>query len=78
MSKPAVRYDAMQLFRFFPSEMTDETIAEVLGISRHTVRKWKYGNGTSLSTFEADRYAIRAGVHPSAVWGQSWWVGAGE
>jgi len=67
------RYPAHELLRFVDPEMSDHTLAEVLGVTVVTVRTWKRANRANLiNAYDADRYATRLGLHPWMVWGDSW------
>lgn len=46
--------------------------AQLLGVNRRQVYRWRE---TGVSWAQADELAIRAGLHPSSVWGRSWWDG---
>lgn len=49
---------------------SDERKAELLGVSRQTVRRWRR---KGLSEWQADRCAVRLGTHPALIWGQDRW-----
>ena len=67
------RYDPRALLVLVWGEHDDDcTIAARLGVGRAQVLRWRKGN-TRLDQYAADRLAIRAGYHPSLVWGQQWW-----
>ena len=62
------RYPAAALCADIPDAYNGIAIfAERLGVQRHTIHAWKR-RGTLLSVYEADRYAIRLGHHPSHYW----------
>ena len=63
----ARHFPATELLKMFRPETEDTIIAQSLGIHPQIVRKWKYKN-TQINQWFADKYAIRLGVHPSAVW----------
>lgn len=46
---------------------TQLAAAEVLGIDPNSVNRWRL-DGIKLSTWQADRYAIRIGQHPAMIW----------
>ena len=50
-------------------------MAEVLGVDRRQIQRWHH---TGLSFTQADRYAVRAGVHPVEVWGSELWFAGVE
>ncbi|CAB4144156.1 hypothetical protein UFOVP1296_71 [uncultured Caudovirales phage] len=59
------------LMRYFTPDMNDAIIAHALGTSRNRVRDFRKPN-FHLTWLEADRYAIRIGLHPFFVWGDLW------
>jgi len=61
------QFPATELLRMFRPETEDITVAQALGIHPQIVRKWKYKD-TQINQWFADKYAIRLGLHPSAVW----------
>jgi hypothetical protein len=50
--------------------VSDDTIANILGVARRTVLRWRH-NG--LTWDSADKAAITLGSHPAILWGQRWW-----
>lgn len=72
MSRPAYQFPIQRLIEKM-GDSDDQTAAEVLGVSLHTFRRWKYMGKTTLCAWQADRYACRIGLHPSSVWGRQWW-----
>ena len=51
-------------------------LAETCGVSHDTVYHWTRNGGVPET--QADRIAIRLGVHPSAIWGDAWFALAYE
>lgn len=47
-------------------------IAPIIGVDPGQVIRWKR---TGLLIDQADRIAIRFGVHPTAIWGDAFWAG---
>lgn len=70
---PAVRFEAIRILDLWSDDTSIRSIARQLGIERATIHRWKYKN-IHISRWEADRLAIRAGVHPAEVWGSQWWL----
>lgn len=62
---------AENLLNCFSADMNDATIALALGTSRHRVHDFRKHN-FHITWLEADRYAIRIGLHPFFVWGDLW------
>lgn len=63
-----VRYPAINLCQEIPDTYNGVAIfAERIGVQRATIHVWKRGHST-LSVYEADRYAITLGHHPSHYW----------
>jgi len=53
----------------------DCSVARRLGVNRAQILRWRKGH-VRLDTWQADRLAIRAGYHPSLIWGNLWWENA--
>lgn len=73
MGRPA----GLRLFPLAPllerSGFSQGALADRAGVDRRTVcRKVHEG----LTEAQADVWAVRCGLHPSAVWGQLWWATA--
>ena len=45
--------------------------ARVLGVHRRQVYRWR---ASGVTWAQADELAVRIGLHPSAVWGATWWL----
>jgi len=63
---PQPRYQALQLVRLTPG-LSDTKTAIIFGTHRSTVLRWRNPR-TMLDQWEADRYAIHIGKHPSEIW----------
>ena len=63
----ARQFPAKNLLRFFNSETDDRTKASALGVNPHVVWQWEERN-IKINQWYADKYAVRIGLHPSAVW----------
>ena len=48
-------------------------IASLCGVARETVYRWRDGTTTTITPGDADRMAIRMGMHPAEIWGDDWW-----
>lgn len=59
------------LMRRYRNEPDPNKIAEELGCSRATVYKY-LNNKRKIHFRDADRYAIRLGLHPFLIWGDEW------
>ena len=55
------------LFDHFPPGTTNATIAQQIGAELNTVVQWR-SQPRLLDTYQADRYAINMGEHPSMIW----------
>jgi hypothetical protein len=64
-------FPAADLLACFTSDMNDRTIAEAIGTSRKRVHDFHKPN-YHITWLEADRYAIRMGLHPLYIWGDLW------
>lgn len=62
---------ADKLLARFPADLTDTLIAEILGVTRGRIQQLRRPAAT-LRWLDADRYAIRLGVHPAEIWGWLW------
>ncbi len=51
----------------WPPNTSAKLIAEVLGVSRITISQWRNKN-RGLSIWQADKYAIKLGMHPQQIW----------
>jgi hypothetical protein len=63
---PQPRYPAHQLVNIF-GDMSTTQIAIKFGVNRMSISRWRNPK-TMLNQWEADRYAIRIGKHPSEIW----------
>ena len=63
----AKQFPAEELLRMFSDTTSISAIAEAVGADFHTVYKWKHKN-IHINQWYADKYAIRLGLHPSAIW----------
>lgn len=59
------------LFRFCGTDM-NRHLAEHLGITENTVANWIRHGG--VPDKYADHFAVKLGVHPSAIWGDAWFA----
>lgn len=69
MAEP--RFTLEPLERYLETTDSAET-ATVLDLPKRTVQRYRQ---FGLSLVQADRLAIRAGIHPCLIWGTAWWVG---
>ena len=60
-------FPAREIIRMFSPETSTQRIAEAVGADWHTVTKWKSAD-IRINQWFADKYAVRIGVHPSAIW----------
>ena len=63
---PQPKYQAAKLMRLTPG-LSDTKAAIVFGVHRATVLRWR-NLQTMLDQWDADRYAVRLGKHPSEIW----------
>jgi hypothetical protein len=67
------------LMDLFFEDTPVQEIADRLGITPATVRKWQKDPDKTINYNIADRIAIKGlGMHPANVWGELWWVPEGE
>lgn len=60
-------FSAMKLIESFNPDTSHISIGEAFGLSRSTIYKWQQRK-IMLSVWQADKYAIKIGLHPSEVW----------
>lgn len=51
-------------------ETRTRTLTETLGVTRRALHFFR---SDGLSIKQADKFALRAGLHPAQVWGVEWW-----
>ena len=69
-------FDPTPVLARFDLEATNSEIAEILGVSRETVQRWRNGRA-GIDPNLADKLAVhRLGVHPATLWPDSWWAAA--
>ena len=61
------RYPAINLLNTFTPGTNAQEMADMLGIGRSSVVRWRTGFHT-IREYEADRYAIKLGFHPAEIW----------
>ena len=61
------KYLATEIIQSFGPEASHTNIAEILDIGRSTVYKW-IQHQIRFNMYEADRYAIKLGLHPCEIW----------
>lgn len=66
----ARQFPAAELLKFFDAETDNRTKASALGVHPHIVWTWEEKN-IKINQWYADKYAVRLGLHPSAIW-QDW------
>ena len=58
------------LERMFNKEITGEDLSEITEVAESTVSNWKKHG---IPEPQADRVAVRLGLHPASIWGDQWW-----
>ena len=69
-TKQAVKrrcFAAAEILKMWSSDALEESIAEMLGVDRSSIFRWRTDE-TMLDIWQADKYAIRLGLHPSEIW----------
>jgi hypothetical protein len=61
-------YPARKLVELWPPNTTASLLAEVFGVTRTTIQRWKYDIDAALTIWQADKYAIKIGMHPQEIW----------
>lgn len=70
-SQFAVYLSAKPLMDRFQNDPNPEAIARALGCNSNTVRCYLSGQ-YAIHYVQADKYAIRLGLHPFNIWGEEW------
>ena len=66
-SKAIYCFPTTRLLEQWPPNTSAKLIAEVFGVTRSTVQRWRTPN-CGLSIWQADKYAIKLGLHPQQIW----------
>lgn len=66
-AKNTWRYPAATLLAEWHSGTSAHLIAEVLGVDRASISRWRNAD-VNFDVWNADRYAIKLGKHPSQIW----------
>ena len=67
--KEAYCYPATNLLELYPKDEKARFLADVFGVSRQTIIRWRNRPEESkLHIFKADYYAIKLGIHPANIW----------
>lgn len=62
-------YSANNLVALYPKDKTNGFLADVFGVSRATIIRWRNRPETAnLHIYQADRYACKIGIHPANIW----------
>ena len=64
---PRARYRALSLIETSGLNLNNGQLAELFRVTRSTIVRWSNPRCT-LSEWDADRYAITIGKHPSQIW----------
>ena len=62
-----LKYPAVKLLKTFSPDTNDIDMAEMLGVSRSCVVRWRLRQ-SEINEFQADKFAIKLGMHPFEVW----------
>lgn len=63
----ARQFPAEKLLTMFSDDTDNRAKASALGVSPHIVWTWE-AQKIQINQWYADKYAVRLGLHPSAVW----------
>lgn len=66
-AKNTWRFPAATLLAEWHSGTSAHLIAEVLGVDRASISRWRNAD-VNFDVWNADRYAIKLGKHPSQIW----------
>jgi hypothetical protein len=67
-SKKFFCYPAKKLIELWPPNTTASLLAEVFGVTRTTIVRWRNNEDAALTIWQADKYAIKIGMHPQEIW----------
>jgi hypothetical protein len=62
-----LKYHARPLIEQFHPHTSARQLAQLFQVHPGTIQRWRNPH-TTLTQWEADRYAIRLGKHPSEIW----------
>ena len=71
------KYLATEIIKTFGPAANHTNIAEILDIGRSTIYKW-IDRQIRFNVYEADRYAIKLGLHPCEIWDDWFTIGLEE
>ena len=71
------KYLATEIIKTFGPAANHTNIAEILDIGRSTIYKW-IDRQIRFNVYEADRYAIKLGLHPCEIWDDWFTLGLEE
>ena len=71
------KYLATEIIKTFGPAANHTNIAEILDIGRSTIYKW-VDRQIRFNVYEADRYAIKLGLHPCEIWDDWFTLGLEE
>ena len=64
---PQPKYQALKLVAPYSKDISAAQLAEIFGVHRVTAQRWRNPT-TMLDQWDADRYAVQLGKHPSEIW----------
>jgi hypothetical protein len=67
-AKKHFRFPAKKLIDLWPPNTTASLLAEVFGVSRGTIVRWRNNPNANLTIWQADEYAIKLKMHPQQIW----------
>ena len=62
---------AKTLLNIYGTNENAQSLAEIFGVSRGTICRWRNRPNELLNIYQADKYACRIGLHPANVW-ENW------
>jgi hypothetical protein len=60
-------YPAAEILKLWTPNTSSESIGEMLGVERSVISRWR-NKPVNFTVWQADKYAIRLGLHPSQIW----------
>jgi hypothetical protein len=61
-------FPAKQLIKLWPPDTHASLLADVFGVSRGTIVRWRNEEDAAFTLWQADKYAIKIGMHPQEIW----------
>ena len=64
---PQPKYQALKLLQILGNDVGAKRLGRMIGLHHTTIQRWRNPQ-TMLDQWDADRYAVQIGKHPSEIW----------